>query len=175
MKFGCMFLFHDPGLSKPYAELVEEVRESVVAMEQLGFDYVWLGEHHLGLEGFGNSPNPLLVAADLANHTSKIRIAFGAVIPTLWHPLRLAEDVAVLDHLTKGRIEVGFGRGPWPRDTVPFHPNADPRDEATSRGLMRENIEVLQKAWTEDVFSHQGSNWVIPPPGIPWNTPLWST
>ncbi len=171
MKFGCLFLFTDPEMNRPYTELVREVRECAVAMEQLGYDYVWLGEHHLGLEGFGNAPNPLLIATEVAHYTSKIRIGFAALIPTLWHPLRLAEDIAVLDHLTEGRIEIGFGRGPWPRDTVPFHPKADPRDEVACRQLMRENIEVLQKAWTNDVFSHHGPNWDFPPAGIPWNTP----
>ena len=108
----------------------------------------------------------------MASRTKNLRFGFACLVPTLWHPLRLAEDIATLDHLTEGRIEIGFGRGPWPRDTVPFHPNADPRDEATSRQLMRENIEILVKAWTEDVFSHQGENWTLPPPEIPWNTPF---
>ena len=171
MKFGGVFMFRDPGLKTPYHQLVKEVREATVLIEELGFDSVWLGEHHLGLEGFGNTPNPLLIASDLASRTSRLRIGFACLVPSLWHPLRLAEDIAVLDHLSEGRIDVGFGRGPWPRDTVPFHPNADPRDEPKSRQLMRENIEILQKAWTEDVFSHQGPNWTIPPPGIPWNTP----
>ena len=172
MLFGSVFMFRDPGLSTPYDQLVREMREYVLLMEELGFDYLWLGEHHLGLEGFGNSPNPLLVAADMASRTKNLRFGFACLVPTLWHPLRLAEDIATLDHLTEGRIEIGFGRGPWPRDTVPFHPNADPRDEATSRQLMRENIEILVKAWTEDVFSHQGENWTLPPPEIPWNTPF---
>ena len=172
MLFGSVFMFRDPGLSTPYDQLVREMREYVLLMEELGFDYLWLGEHHLGLEGFGNSPNPLLVAADMASRTKNLRFGFACLVPTLWHPLRLAEDIATLDHLTEGRIEIGFGRGPWPRDTVPFHPNADPRDEATSRQLMRENIEILVKAWTEDVFSHQGENWTLPPPADTVEHPL---
>ena len=59
MLFGSVFMFRDPGLSTPYDQLVREMREYVLMMEELGFDYLWLGEHHLGLEGFGNSPNPL--------------------------------------------------------------------------------------------------------------------
>ena len=62
MLFGSVFMFRDPGLSTPYDQLVREMREYVLMMEELGFDYLWLGEHHLGLEGFGNSPNPLMVA-----------------------------------------------------------------------------------------------------------------
>ena len=171
MLFGSVFMFRDPGLSTPYDNWYEEMREYVQLMEELGFDYLWLGEHHLGLEGLGNSPNPLMVAADMASRTKNMRIGFACLVPSLWHPIRLAEDVATLDHLTEGRIEIGFGRGPWPRDTVPYHPNADPRDEPKSRQLMRENIEILVKAWTEDVFSHKGENWTFPPPGVPWNTP----
>ena len=172
MKFGSVFLFRDPGLKRPYHQLINETREATALLEELGFDYVWLGEHHLGLEGFGNMPSPLLLASDLASRTQRLRISFACLVPSLWHPLRLAEDIAVLDHLTEGRIEIGFGRGPWPRDTVPYHPNADPRDEPTSRQLMRENIEVLIKAWTNENFSHEGPNWTIPPPDIPWNTPF---
>lgn len=171
MQFGSVFMFRDPGLNTPFDRLVAETREAVMLMEDLGFDYLWLGEHHLGLEGFGNSPNPLMFAADMASRTKRLRFGFVCLVPSLWHPLRLAEDIAMLDHLTEGRIEIGFGRGPWPRDTVPFHPNADPRDENRSRTLMRENIEILVKAWTEDVFSHSGENWTFPPTGIPWNTP----
>ena len=127
MLFGSVFMFRDPGLSTPYDQLVREMREYVLLMEELGFDYLWLGEHHLGLEGFGNSPNPLLVAADMASRTKNLRFGFACLVPTLWHPLRLAEDIATLDHLTEGRIEIGFGRGPWPRDTVPLPPQRRPQ------------------------------------------------
>ena len=96
MLFGSVFMFRDPGLSTPYDQLVREMREYVLLMEELGFDYLWLGEHHLGLEGFGNSPNPLMVAADMASRTKNLRFGFACLVPTLWHPLRLAEDVATL-------------------------------------------------------------------------------
>ena len=170
MLFGSVFMFRDPGLSTPYDQLVREMREYVLLMEELGFDYLWLGEHHLGLEGFGNSPTH-----SWSPPTWPVERRTCAWLcmpsPDPMAPLRLAEDVATLDHLTEGRIEIGFGRGPWPRDTVPYHPNADPRDEPKSRQLMRENIEILVKAWTQDVFSHNGENWTFPPPGVPWNTP----
>ena len=124
--------------------------------EDMGFEAYWLGEHHFGPHGMGNIPNPILVGADLAARTKRIRIGQLANIAVWWHPLRLAEDLAVLDNLTKGRIEVGFGRGIWPYEGPQFHPNADPRKGDENRELFEEVIEVVKKAWTEDFFSHKG-------------------
>ena len=85
----------------------------------------------------------------------------------MWHPLRLAEDLALLDHLTKGRIEVGFGRGGRPSDTMPFKVMADPRHEDTNRALFTEMIDIVVSAWTNRFFSHQGIHYAFPPKGLP--------
>ena len=92
-------------------------------------------------EGLGNSPNPILFAGDLACRTSRIKIGFARFTTTMWHPIRLAEDIALLDHLTRGRIEVGFGRGGRPSDTIPFNVKPDPRNADTNRELFTETIE----------------------------------
>ncbi|MCH9036279.1 MAG: LLM class flavin-dependent oxidoreductase, partial [Chloroflexi bacterium] len=94
-----------------------------------------------------------------------------AMTPT-WHPIRLAEDLAILDHLTRGRLQVGFGRGVFHRDTMPFHLKADPRDEDTNRELTGEVIDIVIKSWTQEFFSHEGPNYTFPPPGIPHHS--WS-
>ncbi|MCH8282491.1 MAG: LLM class flavin-dependent oxidoreductase [Chloroflexi bacterium] len=146
---------------------LDNIREQVQLCEQLGFDAVWLPEHHLNPEGLGNSPNPILFAADLACRTSRIRIGFACLTTTMWHPIRLAEDIALLDHLTRGRIEVGFGRGGRPSDTMPFNVKADPRDEDTNRELFTETIDAVVGAWTNEYFSHQGPNYTIPPKNLP--------
>ena len=91
----------------------------------------------------------------------------ACVTATLWHPIRLAEDLATLDHLSGGRLEVGFGRGGRTAETLPFHANADPRNEAASRELFAEVIDIVVGAWTNDFFSHQGPNYTIPPRGLP--------
>jgi alkanesulfonate monooxygenase SsuD/methylene tetrahydromethanopterin reductase-like flavin-dependent oxidoreductase (luciferase family) len=150
-----------------HARLLDQIREQVQLCEELGFDAVWLPEHHLNPEGFGNSPNPIVFAADLACRTQRITIGFACLTTTMWHPLRLAEDLALLDHMTKGRLEVGFGRGGRPSDTMPFNVKADPRNEDTNRELFTETIDVVVGAWTHRFFSHQGTHYTFPPKGQP--------
>ena len=144
------------------AEMLDNLRQQTVLAEELGFEAMWLGEHHFGPYGIGDLPNPILLGADLAARTSRIRIGQMANIAPWWHPIRLAEDLAILDNLTEGRIEVGFGRGIWPYEGPQFHANADPRKDAENRELFRETIEVVRKIWSNEYFSHQGENYSFP-------------
>ena len=144
------------------AEMLDNLRQQTVLSEELGFEVMWLGEHHFGPYGIGDLPNPILLGADLAARTSRIRIGQMANIAPWWHPIRLAEDLAILDNMTEGRIEVGFGRGIWPYEGPQFHANADPRKDAENRELFRETIEVVRKIWSDEYFSHQGENYSFP-------------
>ena len=144
------------------AEMLDNLRQQTVLAEELGFEAMWLGEHHFGPYGIGDLPNPILLGADLAARTSRIRIGQMANIAPWWHPIRLAEDLAILDNMTEGRIEVGFGRGIWPYEGPQFHANADPRKDAENRELFRETIEVVRKIWSDEYFSHQGGNYGFP-------------
>ena len=144
------------------AEMLDNLRRQTVLAEELGFEVMWLGEHHFGPYGIGDLPNPILLGADLAARTSRIRIGQMANIAPWWHPIRLAEDLAILDNMTEGRIEVGFGRGIWPYEGPQFHANADPRKDAENRELFRETIEVVRKIWSDEYFSHQGENYGFP-------------
>ncbi len=166
MKFRYHSQLHDLGLKKGYTKLLAGVMKEIKFVERQGFDGVWLGEHHLGPEGLANSPNPILMLASIAAQTDFASYGLSCLTTPNWHPIRLAEDIAVLDHLTGGRVHVGFGRGVFPRDTATFHANADCR-RPESRTLTGEIIEVVKKAWTEDFFSHSGPNYTFPPPGIP--------
>jgi len=167
MKFGFHTQLNNWQNELSHSQLLDNLREQARLCDELGFDAMWLAEHHLNPEGFGNSPNPVVLAADLAAHTSRIKIGFSCVTATMWHPLRLAEDLALLDHLTKGRIEVGFGRGGRPSDTIPFNLKADPRDEETNRRLFTETMDIVVGAWTNEFFSHEGPNYTVPPKGLP--------
>ena len=144
------------------AEMLDNLRQQTVLAEELGFEVMWLGEHHFGPYGIGDLPNPILLGADLTARTSRIRIGQMANIAPWWHPIRLAEDLAILDNMTEGRIEVGFGRGIWPYEGPQFHANADPRQDAENRELFREAIEVVRKIWSDEYFSHQGENYSFP-------------
>ncbi len=144
------------------AQMIDNIRRQAVLAEELGFEAIWLGEHHFGPYAAGDLPNPILLGADLAARTSRIRIGQMANIAPWWHPIRLAEDIAILDNMTGGRVEVGFGRGIWPYEGPQFHPNADPRKEAESRELFRETVEIVREIWTNEYFSHAGENYTFP-------------
>ena len=143
-------------------QMIDNLRQQTVLAEELGFEAMWLGEHHFGPYGVGDLPNPILLGADLAARTSRIRIGQMANIAPWWHPIRLAEDLAILDNMTGGRVEVGFGRGIWPYEGPQFHPNADPRKDRENRELFRETVEVVRGIWTNEYFSYRGSNYSFP-------------
>ncbi len=143
-------------------QMIDNIRQQTVLAEELGFEAMWLGEHHFGPYGVGDLPNPILLGADLAARTSKIRIGQMANIAPWWHPIRLAEDLAILDNMTGGRVEVGFGRGIWPYEGPQFHPNADPRRDKENRELFRETVEIVREIWTNEYFTYRGTNYVFP-------------
>ena len=96
------------------AQHLDNLRQQTILSEELGFEAMWLGEHHFGPYGVGDLPNSILLGADLAARTSRIRIRHMANIAPWWHPIRLAEDLTILDNMFCGRVEVGLGRGIWP-------------------------------------------------------------
>ena len=144
------------------ASFLDNLRQQAILAEELGFEAIWLGEHHFTPFGVGDLPNPILLGADLAARTSRIRIGQMANIATWWHPIRLAEDLAMLDNMSGGRLEAGFGRGIWPYEGPQFHPNADPRKDAENRELFQETVEIVRKIWTDEYFDHHGANYTFP-------------
>ena len=141
---------------------LDNLRQQTILAEELGFEAMWLGEHHFGPYGVGDLPNPILLGADLAARTSRIRIGQMANIAPWWHPIRLAEDLAILDNMSQGRVEVGLGRGIWPYEGPQFHPNADPRKDQENRELFREMVVILREIWTNEYFSYRGTNYNFP-------------
>ena len=153
------------------ADMLDNLRQQTILAEELGFEAMWLGEHHFGPYGVGDIPNAILLGADLAARTSTIRIGQMANIVPWWHPIRLAEDLAILDNMTRGRIEVGFGRGIWPYEGPQFHPNADPRKDKENRELFSETVDIVRKIWSEEYFSHEGANYSFPVEGTVFSHP----
>src|SRR5262245_12199917 len=111
MRFSIFHNFDAIGRWHDYHTVMAEVVEIARLAERAGFWSIWYPEQHFRLEGNEAVPNPVLQSAWTAAHTSRIRIGQAANIVTQWHPIRLAEDLAVLDHMSNGRIEVGVGRG----------------------------------------------------------------
>jgi alkanesulfonate monooxygenase SsuD/methylene tetrahydromethanopterin reductase-like flavin-dependent oxidoreductase (luciferase family) len=157
----------------PYSEVLENLTEQTKLAEEVGYRTVWTGEHHFGHEGIDIHPNPVITGAHLAAHTEKIRIGFAGLIVTEWHPLRLAEDVALLDQLTGGRVECGMGRGIAVRELVNLNTDADRRNDTRNWALFRETVEIAKKAWTEDAFTYDGLFYQWPVRGVPDHTTAW--
>ena len=154
-------------------QMINNLRQQTILAEELGFEAMWLGEHHFGPYEVGDLPNPILLGADLAARTSRIRIGQMANIAPWWHPIRLAEDLAMLDNMSLGRVEVGFGRGIWPYEGPQFHPNADPRKDRENRELFRETVEIVREIWTNEYFSYHGTNYSFPAEDTVFSHPLY--
>lgn len=171
MKFGITNLFSDAG-GKTQAEVFAETMAEIELAEELGFDSVWLAEHHLS--EYGMLGSPLLLAAAIAQRTSRIRIGTAVLVLPFYHPLRLAEDIALVDILSNGRIDIGWGRGYQPSEFAGM--GVDP-DEAKDRA--EECVEILKLAWTQDSFSYSGKYFnfenvrVFPKPVQKPHPPLW--
>jgi alkanesulfonate monooxygenase SsuD/methylene tetrahydromethanopterin reductase-like flavin-dependent oxidoreductase (luciferase family) len=129
----------------------EELLEQIELTEQIGFDEAWFAEHHHSDYGMLASPN--LVIAALARRTSRLRMGNLVSVLPLYDPMRLAEECAILDILTGGRLNVGLGRG-VPRDDLKHGLDRD-----TAQARFEEGIEILHRAWTEDVFTYSGKAW----------------
>ena len=129
-------------------------------LEALGFDEFWMAEHHFQPEGYECIPNLLMLGLYLATRTERLKFGCGFNITPMWHPLRLAEDFAMADILTNGRIIFGVGRGYHSREVETF--DAPMLDGDANRELFEEQVEVILKAFTQESFSHQGKHFNIP-------------
>src|SRR5205823_10613527 len=129
-------------------------------MDEYGYDTLWLAEHHFQYEGYECLPNILMLAVHLAHITRQLRIGCGFNIAPMWHPLRLAEDYATADILTKGRTVFGVGRGYHSREVETF--GAPIIDQEANRALFEEQVEIVFKAFNNESFSHKGKHYAIP-------------
>jgi alkanesulfonate monooxygenase SsuD/methylene tetrahydromethanopterin reductase-like flavin-dependent oxidoreductase (luciferase family) len=145
-------------------ELAEVLHKAVAYakhMDGLGYDTFWMAEHHFQPEGTECIPNLLMMAMHLCGLTKNLRIGCGFNIVPMWHPLRLAEDYAMADILTGGRVIFGVGRGYHTREVETF--GSPLTDQAANRELFEEGVDVLFKAFNEERFSHKGKYYTLPP------------
>lgn len=173
LRFGLCYDFRNPpdsGIAMP--DLYAEVLDQVGMAEQLGFDQVWFTEHHFVDDGY--LPSWIPVAAAAAARTAHIRFSTDICLLPFNHPVRLAEDLAVLDNLSNGRVELGVGMGYAPHE---FRGFGLPVRRRVS--LMDEGIEVLQRCFSGERFSYRGRRYqcedVKIAPGYvqPGGPPLW--
>ncbi len=141
-------------------EVFDTAVEMARAADALGYETLWLAEHHFQHEGYECIPNIPMLAVDLAHRTQRVKIGCAFNIVPTWHPLRLAEDFATADILTRGRVVFGVGRGYHSREVETF---GNPMlDAEANRELFEEQVEVILKAFNEESFSRRGKHYTIP-------------
>ena len=145
------------------AGVFDKTEAIVLKMEELGYDTFWSAEHHFQREGYECLPNLLLLYVHLAHLTRNIKFGCGFNINPMWHPLRLAEDYAMADILTGGRVVFGVGRGYHSREVDTFGVPSTNSDNEANREMFEEQVEVIMKAFHQDSFSHEGKFFQIPP------------
>ena len=148
MKFGIMNLF--PGMEKVSDyQIFHNTLEEIQLADELGFDSVWLAEHHFSRYGILGSP--LTFGMAIADRTENITIGTAVLVLPFYDPVRLAEDIATLDVLSGGRVIIGVGRGYQPKEFAGFR---TPLEE--SRGRYQEIYEILKLALREENWSYEG-------------------
>ena len=151
MRFGTYYFLQAPPGRSAEAIVADEV-EQMVLSERLGFDSVWLTEHHYADYGISSAPSVLL--ATVAARTERVKLGMAVWVLPFHHPLRIAEETATLDILSRGRLIVGLGRGNRPQEFLGHNVNQD-----ESRSRMEEGVAVLRKAWTEERVTFHGRHW----------------
>jgi len=147
LRFGTFFFFQAaPG--QRHDDIIRNELTQVEWSEELGFDEVWFTEHHF--IDYGLSVDPATLASAAAR-TRRVRIGLAAAILPFHHPLRLAEQMALVDIISEGRLDVGVGRGNRPAEFAGYRV---PQQE--SRERFDETVDVVQRAWTEERFSYRG-------------------
>jgi alkanesulfonate monooxygenase SsuD/methylene tetrahydromethanopterin reductase-like flavin-dependent oxidoreductase (luciferase family) len=158
MEFGVFIGAHNIGHDRTESQLFEDITEQAVVGEQLGFDVVWLVEHHFN--DYNLMPDPLQVAVRILERTERIRVGVAVVILRDHHPLQLAGRIAQLDVLYPGRFETAVGRGSSGFEAKRFEREMD---IPTSRAHFLEHLEVMVAGWKNDEdWAFDGEFWRFP-------------
>jgi alkanesulfonate monooxygenase SsuD/methylene tetrahydromethanopterin reductase-like flavin-dependent oxidoreductase (luciferase family) len=155
MKFWASYPFFYPDLNRPYHEIVSEVVDIAQAAEELGYEGISFPEHHFF--NYIANPSALQYANLVASKTERLKILTGVLVLPYYNPLALAEEVALVDHMSKGRIEIGVARGAnkYEFDRLGI-------DWQNSRAMYEESLDIMTRAWTESGISHDGQFWSFP-------------
>ncbi len=153
MDFGMLHLFENP-IGKTEHQIVREQMDLMRAAEDLGFDSIWPAEHHF--TEYGYCASPVVSLAAIASVTKRIRLGTGIVVLPFNHPIRVAEDYAMLDLMSEGRVEFGVGRGYQPGEYRGFQ-----IDQSKSRGMFNEALEIILQAWTQERVNFKGVHYQI--------------
>lgn len=172
MKVGVLQFFSWPGRHGPLEDVFSRALERIEIMDRGGFDAVWLAEHHFTT--FSVCPSVHMLGTLAAARTKRLRIGTAVSLAALYHPLRLAEEVALLDMLSGGRVNWGAGRGFAPSE---FNAFGVPPAESAER--FREAVDIVLQAWTQERLSFTGTHYrfegieVLPKPLQRPHPPVW--
>jgi natural product biosynthesis luciferase-like monooxygenase protein len=157
MKFGYYILnTYVPELDGESPELYAHWLEQIDAAEDLGFDSFWATEHHFRYFG-GMLPNPQMLLVAAAQRTKRMRLGAAVTILPMHHPIRIAEDFAMVDLLSNGRLNFGAGRGMHPLEYAVFG-----ADFKTAQLRLPEALDIVVRAWTDDAFEWNGKDYRYP-------------
>ncbi len=162
-----------------YDRMLAELGEQARLADELLYDSISFTEHHFHVEGFELSNNPILLDLFVGMQTKRLRVGqLGIVLPAQ-NPIRVAEDIAMLDHMTGGRANAGFARG-YQRRWVDVmaqqthgvrgvQPHEHDAMDAANRDAFEECFQIIKAAWSHDLLEYQGRFWRIPPGETPWD------
>ena len=154
MKLALQYEMQRPSLDDH--RVIEETLDQCILADEVGFDYLWFVEHHF-LTGFSASPCPEIFYGALSRQTKRIRLGLGVVILPYHNPVRVAERVAFLDHLSHGRVDFGTGR------SAPYEQTGMGLDPRETRDMWEESLAMVPKIWQSDTFEWKGRYWSVPP------------
>jgi alkanesulfonate monooxygenase SsuD/methylene tetrahydromethanopterin reductase-like flavin-dependent oxidoreductase (luciferase family) len=172
VKFGVLQFFSWPERRIPIAQVYERALSRIEIMDRTGYDAVWLAEHHFN--SFSVCPSVHLMGTHVAARTQRLRIGTAVTLAAFYHPLRIAEEIALLDVLSGGRVNFGAGRG---FDPTEFRAFGVPIEESADR--FREAVEVVLAAWCSDRLDYSGKYFsfdgveVLPKPAQQPHPPVW--
>ena len=162
-----------------YDRMLAEISEQAVLADELGYDSISFTEHHFHIEGFELSNNPVMLDLFIGMQTKRLRVGqLGIVLPAN-NPIRVAEDIAMLDRMTGGRACAGFARG-YQRRWVDIMaqqmhgihgalPHEHDEIDAANRAAFEESFRIIKQAWTDELLEFQGKYWRVPAGETPWD------
>ncbi len=172
MKVGVLQFFSWPQRRVPLPTVYDRALQRIEVMDRTGYDGVWLAEHHFGT--YSVCPSVHLMAMHIAGRTGRLRIGTAVTLAAFYHPLRIAEDIALLDVLSGGRVNWGVGRGFDRTEYAAFDVTAE-----ESYPRFREHVDIVLQAWENDRLTYRGQYWsfddveVLPKPYQRPRPPTW--
>jgi alkanesulfonate monooxygenase SsuD/methylene tetrahydromethanopterin reductase-like flavin-dependent oxidoreductase (luciferase family) len=150
LTFGFLYDLRNPQpWARPWADLYAETLDFIAWTEALGFDGAWVPEHHVDGDGYASSP--LTALAAIAARTKRMKLGTGVALAPFYHPVRFAEDAAMVDVIANGRLEIGLALGYRRRET-----DAYGVDFSSRPSRMDEFLQIVRRLWAGETFSFEG-------------------